>query len=126
MEVDHMLDGLIGQFLGSSEGANTVKELAAEHGLSEDDARNAVQATAEGAAEATSGGGALGALGGLLGGSTGGIEETVARIVADKTGLSPDMAQKVVAFVLPKVMGYLKGGGEEQGGPGLLGGLLGG
>ena len=122
-----MLDGLVKQFLGSSEGADTVKELASEHGLSEDDARNAVQATAEGAAEATSSGsGALGAITGMLGGSSGGIEETVAKLVADKTGLSQDMAQKVVSFVLPKVMSYFKSGSEEQGGGGILGGLLGG
>ncbi len=61
------------------------------------------------------GGGAMGMLGGLSGGaapaSTGLPPEmmaTIARFVADKTGLSPDKAQLAVSLVVPKVIAFLK------------------
>jgi hypothetical protein len=61
------------------------------------------------------GGGAMGMLGGLMGGgapaSTGLPPElmaTIARFVADKTGLSPDKAQLAVSIVVPKIIAFVK------------------
>ena len=64
------------------------------------------------------GGGAMGMLGGLMGGgapaSSGLPPEmmaTIARFVAEKTGLSPDKAQLAVSLVVPKVLEFLKSKG---------------
>lgn len=61
-----------------------------------------------------SGGGGLGALGGLFGGggASSQMTETVAGFVAQKTGLSPAIANTVVSIVLPKILEYVKGVGR--------------
>ncbi len=52
-------------------------------------------------------GGVAGLLGGLMGDSDGEnpIADTVANLLADRLGLSPDIARTVVSFVLEKVTG---------------------
>jgi hypothetical protein len=61
------------------------------------------------------GGGAMGMLGGLVGGgapaSSGLPPElmaTIARFVAEKTGLAPEKAQLAVSLVVPRVIDFLK------------------
>lgn len=159
-----MFESILTQFAGSGEAASLLP-LLQQQGLTPDQARGAVAATAEGAAqEARSGGlagllggagGVAGALGGLLGGgakrdadtggglggalggalggmlggkggdvataerpgATGatapgglpaGVIDSVARHVAAKTGLSPDMARTAVNLVLPRVIAFAR------------------
>lgn len=130
-----LLNALVGQFLKSSEGGSLVQELKGK-GLTEDQATHAVTATAEGAAQQAPGdAGGLGAVAGLLGGGglgalLGGSVAAPApaapagatpapgalvQFVAQKTGLSPAMAQVVVSTVLPKVMAML---GQPAAAPG--------
>lgn len=62
------------------------------------------------------GGGLGGMLGGLAGGAapaaTGGLPpqlvDTIAQTVAQKTGLSPQMAKSAVTLVLPKIIDFVK------------------
>lgn len=139
-----MLDQLVGQLLQSGTGAELMKTVQAQ-GLSADQAKAALTATAEGAIEQGGGiGGLLGGAGGgglasmaagLLGGSNapaaGGslaqLAPTIASFVAQKTGLAPAVAQTIVSLALPKIEELIKGGaaGSKSGGGGLLGGLLG-
>jgi hypothetical protein len=144
-----MLQDLVTQFLGSGAAAETIASIAQKTGLNEGQARQAVQATAEGTAQAAEEGGGLSALAGsLLGGGGGGLAglagsllgggapaagsplvDTVAGLVADKTGLSRELARTVVGIALPKITEFFQKasvGGGKGGGGGLLGGLLGG
>jgi hypothetical protein len=70
-----------------------------------------------GDAGGNAGGGAMGLLGGLLGGASGSsaptglppeVMATIARFVADKTGLSPEKAQLAVSVVVPRVIAFVK------------------
>lgn len=104
------MEALVGQFLGSADGASLLSQLGAQ-GLAPQQAQAAVQATAEGVVEhapragldlgALLGGGGLGALAGALGGGGSG---------------------------LGGMLGGLTGGGAAApgGGGSSLGGLLGG
>lgn len=149
-----MLQQLVTQFIASGAANDTIAQVTQQTDLDENQAREAVQATAEGTAEAAGdggladiagsllGGGGLGGLAGsLLGGGqpaagqqTGGavppaLAQTVTQIVAQKTGLSPAIAGVVVGLALPKILEFFSpdGDGEQGGGGGgLLGGLLGG
>jgi len=142
-----MLEGLGQQFLGSGAGSELVQAVTQQHGMNEGEAKQAVEATVDGAAQAVSGqgGGGLGALtGALSGGGIGGmlsgvlaggvpegVSNTIADFVAKKTGLPADKARSVVAMALPKVLEFVRGkmgGGQSgggQGGGGMLGGLFG-
>jgi len=141
-----MLQQLVSQFIATGAADETIGQVTEQTGLDGDQARQAVEATAEGAADATTdgggiasllGGGGLGALAGsLLGGGTpsaGGLPpqlvQRVTQAVAQKTGLSPAIAGAVVNLALPKVVAFFQGGGEaggdDAGSGGLLGGLLG-
>jgi hypothetical protein len=135
-----MIENLVQQFMGSGAFGQAVDALKGQHGLDDQQARGAVQATAEGTAEAMKSGG--GGLGGLLGGLTGGgglgglagmlgggsaggagglppqLVDTVANFVAGRTGLDDTKARAVVAMVLPKVIDFAKskfGGGKGGG-----------
>jgi hypothetical protein len=70
-----------------------------------------------GNAGGTASGGAMGMLGGLLGGGSGAsapaglppeVMATIARFVAEKTGLSPEKAQLAVSVVVPRVIAFVK------------------
>lgn len=78
-----MIEGLVGQFLGSSQGANILSQLGAQ-GLTKEKAQEAVEATAEGAVKNASvagldlssligGTGGLGGIAGKVGGMLGGL-----------------------------------------------------
>ena len=147
-----MLQQLVTQFIASGAANDTIAQVTQQTDLDENQAREAVQATAEGTAEAAGdggladvagsllGGGGLGGLAGSLlggqpaGGQTGGavppqLAQTVTRLVAQKTGLSPAVAGVVVSLALPKILELFSpdGDGEQkEDGGGLLGGLLGG
>jgi hypothetical protein len=126
-----MMQEILKQFAGSS-GASDVVQSLARQGFSASEAEGAVQATVEGAAaQLGGGGGAMGMLGGLLGGGGGGgamgmlgglvgggapaisglppeLMATIARFVAEKTGLAPEKAQLAVSLVVPRVIDFLK------------------
>lgn len=128
-----MIDGLVRQFLGSTEAASLLGPLQ-QQGLSAAQAQGAVAATAEGAAQVVQeqgvgvlgGGGVAGAVGALMGGGgfgaglsalTGGgaasgvpaaLLEPVIGLVAAKTGLSADLARAAVNLVLPQVVTFVK------------------
>jgi|APLak6261679142_1056127.scaffolds.fasta_scaffold00059_23 hypothetical protein len=106
-----MLNELVGQFLKSADGNSLLGELKAK-GLSEQQATQAVNATAEGAQ--SSAGGLAGLAGGLLGG--GGGSAQLAQLVSQKTGLALPMAQTVVSLVLPKLTSLLAGSGATPAG----------
>lgn len=65
----------------------------------------------------SSGGGLGGLLGGGLGGGGPGASSSmlapVAQVVAQKTGLSPQMAQTVAAVALPKVLSFIQAKGGK-------------
>ncbi len=123
-----MFDQLAKQFLGSDQGSSIVNDVAAQTGIGKDQAEVAVEATAEGAAEhlgdagglanlLSGGGGLMGLAGSFLGGGGGGgaagtvppeVAGKIAEFVAEKTGLSEDVATSVVNAVLPKVIEYAK------------------
>jgi hypothetical protein len=122
-----MIENLVGQFMGSSVFTQSVETIQAQHGLNDLQARNAVQATVEGAAEELGGGGGIsgifGKITGLFGGAAAGgtppaLIEKVVGFVTTKTGLDAGMAKNVVQLVLPKVMEFAKG---IPGGKGLFG-----
>ncbi len=133
-----MIENLVQQFLGSGAFGQAVDALKGQHGLDDQQARGAVQATAEGTADAIksggglggllgglTGGGGLGGLAGMLGGGGGGagglppqLVDTVATFVAGRTGLDAGKARAVVGMVLPKVIEFAKskfGGGKGGG-----------
>ena len=119
-----MIEGLIKQFMGSSQGSSVMSELSKE-GLSPDKAQEAVQATAEGALKhggaagidlsnlLGGSGGVMGSVAGALGGMgkgaslTGGtvakLTGPVTQFLEDK-GFPHGVAQKVVNVVLPRLM----------------------
>ncbi len=120
-----MFEAIAKQFLQSGAGAELLKQLQGQ-GLSADEASSAVHATAEGAAQQ---------IPGMLTGGTpdlASLAGPVAQFVAQKTGISPAIAQTVVSAVLPKVLELVKGtaaGAATQGIPGApagIGGMLGG
>lgn len=132
-----MIADLLGQFVNSPAAQEAVSSVASETGLGAAEAQKAVVATAEGAAEAANDGDLLGNLGSLLGGGglgsllggggagiADGIGKSIAKIVAEKTGISETVAMTVVGIVLPKIMEFVQGKDADEGG-GLLGGLLG-
>jgi hypothetical protein len=148
-----MLDAIVNQFLKSDAGSEVLGQLKGK-GLELPEAQAAVTATAEGAmqqlggqgglaglASAVGGAGGLGGLvGGLLGGgsapsATGGLVSSLAapisQFVAQKTGLSPEIAAMVVNVALPKLMALIQGqgvaalpGSDSGGLAGMLGGFL--
>jgi hypothetical protein len=144
VEKQVMLEMLVGQFMKSANGAELLGHLQ-KQGLTQDQAQNAVGATAEGAMQQLGGsqGGGLGGIAGMLAGGLGGgqpngqlpslsaMTQPVAAFVSKKTGLQPAIAAMVVNAALPKLLELLKGrqGNEQrQDGGGLagaLGGLLG-
>jgi hypothetical protein len=113
-----MVGDIVKQFMGSGDFQQVVSDLTSR-GLSPDQARRTVEATAEGAAQhlGESGGGLgglLGKLGGLFGGGgTGGLPanvvDEIANAVASRVGIDPTMAKMAVAAILPKLVAYVKG-----------------
>ena len=123
------MDDLVQQFLGSGAAASAIQALTTQHGLTDPQARQAVQATAEGSAKAIGagnfdlgalagaiGGGGLGGLAeslGLGGKKTGGLPTALVQPVTDyvteKTGLPAAVVSTVVGLVLPKVIEFAKG-----------------
>ncbi|MFN0062153.1 MAG: hypothetical protein ACKVPX_06530 [Myxococcaceae bacterium] len=129
-----MIETIVKQFLSSGAGGDILKQLQGQ-GLDTTKATSAVSATAEGAMAQLGGAGgiagmAAGALG--IGGGSGGAPNLsamiapVAQFVAQKTGISPAIAQTVVNAVLPKIIGLLPGaaGAPPQAESGGLGGML--
>jgi hypothetical protein len=130
-----MIEGLVQQFLGSGEATGLLAHLQGQ-GLTAPQAQGALTATAEGTAQvvqeqglaALGGGGLAGAVGSVLGGgglagglgamfgggapAAGGVPsalvDTVAGVVASKTGLSADLAKMAVNLVLPHVIAFVK------------------
>ncbi len=131
-----MLEAMLDQFMKTSDGASILQSLTSS-GLSPQQAKETVTATAEGMTAqggqggidlgslATgllggSGGGGLGQLAGMLGGggeasssaSAGnldGLVGPVAQFVAQKVGIAPAMATAAVKLVLPKLSAMLTG-----------------
>ncbi len=118
-----MIEGLIKQFMSSSQGSSAMSELSKE-GLAPDKAQEAVQATAEGAlkhggaagidlSNLLGGDSKLGAVAGALGGMgkgaslTGGtvskLTGPVTRFLEER-GFPHGVAEKVVNVVLPRLM----------------------
>jgi hypothetical protein len=126
-----MIDQIVGQFLNSGEGKGVLDQLK-QQGVDGPQAQQAVSATAEGAMQQVSaggGGGLAGMLSGLTGGGGGqsaGMASQVTQFVAQKTGLSPAIAQTVVSAVLPKLLELFQKNtvpASKPSGAGLLGGL---
>jgi hypothetical protein len=114
-----MQSDLVQQFLGSGVAAQLIQSVSSTHGLNQQQARSAVQATAEGGAEAVKSGGwdlgtlmsgLAGAIG--IGGQSKGLPQDlvqkVSAFVVEKTGLSQSIATAVVTMVLPKVIEFAK------------------
>lgn len=150
-----MFDAIVGEFMKSGTGAELLGQLA-KQGVAAPQAQAAVTATAEGAMNQLGGAGGVaefvqkslggaGGLGGLVGGLLGGgapasagvpaalssLVGPVAQFVAQKTGLSADIATMVVNAALPKLMSMLQGSlpagaAAVLGGEGGLGATLGG
>lgn len=133
-----MWNELVGQYLESADGGELLKQLQGK-GLSEQQATQAVTATAESASGSPGRGMVLSHVtGGLLaslkgapstgaapGGATG-AANTIAQVVAQRTGLTLPMAQTVVSMVLPKVMSLFSGAqASAPRAPSALGGILG-
>jgi len=126
-----MIDQLVGQFLNSGDAKGVLAQLQ-QQGLDGAKAQQAVSATAEGAMQQVSQGGG-GGLAGMLsavtgggGGQSSGMASQVTAFVAQKTGLSPAIAQTVVSAVLPKLLELLQKNTVPASRPsaaGLLGGM---
>lgn len=126
-----MIEHLVGQFLNSGEGQGVLAQLK-QQGVDGPQAQQAVFATAEGAMQQVSQGGG-GGLSGMLsavtgggGGQSSGMATKVTQFVAQKTGLSPAIAQTVVSAVLPKLLELVQKNtvpASKPSGAGLLGGL---
>jgi hypothetical protein len=117
------INQLLQQFLGSSHGNDALQTLQQEHGLTAEDAQHTLAAATEvaqqqGALDAPGGpqtalGG--GVLGRMFNGALGGAAASAAgRILAQRTGMNPQMAQSVVAAAMPFVLRYL----QQRGGRG--------
>lgn len=123
-----MLETLIGQFFQSGAGRGVLDQLKHE-GLDDAQARSALAATAEGAMKHSAGAGGMASqVSGLATGATSasGISSQVAQFVAQKAGIDPTIAQKVVSIALPKLLELLQGSavpGARPSGGGLLGAL---
>lgn len=104
-----MWNELVGQYLASADGSELLKQLQ-DKGLSEQQATQAVTATAASA----------------LGTGVTSTANTIAQVVAQKTGLALSTAQTVVSMVLPKVMSLFSGAqaGAPRA-PSATGGILG-
>jgi hypothetical protein len=115
-----MLNDIVNEFLGSSDGNQVVQQLTRQHGIDATQARDAVRATAEGGAQAmkskgidfgsfAKGFGGIGGTGG--GGPASDVTKHVTDYVCQKTGLSPAIGNAIVGMVLPKLLEYAKGRG---------------
>jgi hypothetical protein len=102
-----MIDQIVGQLFQSGDVLSQLQR----QGLDEAKARSAVSAIVEGALQHTKKDGGMESQSSAL--STGGqeasnIAERVAQFVATRTGLAPDLAQRVVSVALPKVLELIK------------------
>lgn len=140
--VSGMLTDIVHQFTGSQEGGEALQTLQDQHGLSGDQAKQAVDAAATGASSALGsgegglgallggggegGGGMLGALGGLAqgggglagalqGGMGGMAAEKIADLIAPKIGVDKAKAQAIAASVLPYILKFLQSRGATGG-----------
>jgi hypothetical protein len=105
-----MIEQIVGQFFQSGAGQDVLRQVQ-EHGLDEPQARSALSATVEGALQQTKkDGGMESQASGLSTGAqdASAIAARVAQFVATKTGLAPELAQKVVSVALPKVLELIK------------------
>lgn len=105
-----MIDQIVGQFFQSGAGQDVLRQVQ-QHGLDEPQARSAVSAAVEGALQQTKqDGGMESQASGLSAGAqeASGLAARVAQLVAAKTGLAPELAQKVVSVALPKVLELIK------------------
>ena len=124
-----MFDDIVQQFLGSGAASEAVQALTRDHRLPEQQAQQAVRATAEATGEVVKRKGfdlgkLLGGLGGVggiagslgLGGqkpsAAGGLPPelvgSISDLVVQRTNLSKDVASSVVSVVLPKVLEFAK------------------
>src|SRR5688572_14516789 len=106
-EVPAMMADLVNQFVGSGLGQQCMQQLT-NQGLTNDQARKAVEATA-GAANQAGGQSLLGSLGGKPGGGLPTqIVDQICTEVANRTGLDAGKAKMAVNAVLPKMMEFVQ------------------
>ena len=123
-----MLETIIKQFFQSGTGSSVVDQLR-QQGLDAAQTRSAIAATIEGAMkESAAEGGMTNQTSGLSAGaeSASGISPQVAQFVAQRAGIDPTIAQKVVSIALPKVLELVQSNsipGARPSGGGLLSAL---
>src|SRR5690349_18353501 len=97
---ERAMDDLVQQFLGSGAAASAIQALTTQHGLTDPQARQAVEATAEGSARAIGTGKLdLGALAGAVGGGgLGGLAESLGLGGRRSGGLPTALVQPVTDY----------------------------